>query len=164
MMKRFLVLFLLALLPSLALRAQEYRVDNGSAQVDSTLLGRNILSVLGSGVTVNQSRAMRTAFDNYVSNNASKKLTGYRIRVYFENGQNARNRSEAVARTVAGRYPGLRVYRTFESPNFKVSVGDFRTRDEALRLFNELKVQYPSAFIIKENINYPLVDPDIIFQ
>ena len=56
------------------------------------------------------------------------------------------------------------MYRTFESPNFKVSVGDFRSKDEALRLFNELKVQYPAAFLIKENINYPLVDPDVIFQ
>ena len=155
MMKRLLVLFLLALLPCLTLQAQEYRVDNGSAQVDSTLLGRSILSVLGSGVTVNQSRAMRSAFDNYVSNNASKKLTGYRIRVYFENGQNARNRSEAVARSISGAYPGIGVYRTFESPNFKVCVGDFRTRDEALKVYHSLKGAYPTAIILRETINYP---------
>ena len=155
MMKRLLVLFLLALLPCLTLRAQEYRVDNGSAQVDSTLVGRNILSVLGSGVTVNQSRAMRSAFDNYVSSNAFKKLTGYRIRVYFENGQNARNRSEAVARSISGAYPGIGVYRTFESPNFKVCVGDFRTKDDALKVYHSLKGAYPTAIILKETINYP---------
>ena len=155
MMKSLLVLFLLALLPCLTLRAQEYRVDSGSSQVDSTLLGRSILSVLGSGVTVNQSRAMRSAFDNYVSNNASKKLTGYRIRVYFENGQNARNRSEAVARSISGAYPGIGVYRTFESPNFKVCVGDFRTKDEALKVYHSLKGAYPTAIILKETINYP---------
>ena len=76
MMKRFLVILLLALLPGLALRAQEYRVDNGSAQVDSTLMGRNILSVMGPVVTVNQSRAMRHAIDNYVSESACTTLTG----------------------------------------------------------------------------------------
>ncbi len=155
MMKRILVILLLAILPCLALRAQEYRVDNGSAQVDSALVGRNVLSVLGSGVTVNQSRAMRTAFDNYVSRNASKKLTGYRIRVYFENGQNARGRSEAIARSISGSYPGMGVYRTFESPNFKVSVGDFRTKDEALKVYHSLKASYPTAIILKETINYP---------
>ena len=155
MMKRLLVLFLLALLPSLALRAQEYRVDNGSAQVDSSLVGRSILSVLGSGVKVNQSRAMRSAFDNYVSRNASKKLTGYRIRVYFENGQNARNRSEAVARSISAAYPGIGVYRTFESPNFKVCVGDFRTKDEAMKIYQSLKASYPTAIILRETINYP---------
>ena len=155
MMKRLLVLFLLALLPSLALRAQEYRVDNGSAQVDSTLVGRSVLSVLGSGVTVNQSAAMRSAFDSYVSANASKRVSGYRIRVYYENNQNARNRSEAIARTISGTYPGIGVYRTFESPNFKVCVGDFRTKDEALKLYHALKSSYPTAIILKETINYP---------
>lgn len=95
-MKRFLIIAILALLPCLALRAQDYRVDNGSAQVDSSLVGRNVLSVMGSGVSVNQSRSMRSALDNYVANNASKKLSGFRIRVYFDNGQSARTRSEAI--------------------------------------------------------------------
>ena len=152
-MKRFLIIAILALLPAMTLRAQEYRVDNGSAQVDSTLVGRSVLSVLGSGVTVNQSSAMKSAFDSYVSANASKRVTGYRIRVYYENNQNARNRSEAIARTISGTYPGIGVYRTFESPNFKVCVGDFRTKDEALKLYHALKSSYPTAIILKETIN-----------
>ena len=154
-MKRFLIIAILALLPAMMLRAQEYRVDNGSAQVDSTLVGRSVLSVLGSGVTVNQSAAMRSAFDSYVSANASKRVSGYRIRVYYENNQNARNRSEAIARSISGTYPGIGVYRTFESPNFKVCVGDFRTKDEALKLYHALKSSYPTAIILKETINYP---------
>ena len=154
-MKKFLIIAILALLPCAMLRAQEYRVDNGSAQVDSTLMGRNILSVLGSGVTVNQSRSMRSAFDNYVSNNAAKKLTGYRIRVYFDNGQSARTRSEAIARSVSNAFPGIGVYRTFESPNYKVSVGDFRTKDEALKVYHALKATYPTALLLKDTINYP---------
>ena len=154
-MRRFLVILILALLPCLALRAQEYRVENGSAQVDSTLMGRSILSVLGPGVTVNQSRTMRSALDSYVSNNAAKKLSGFRIRVYFDNGQSARTRSEAIARSISNAFPGIGVYRTFESPNFKVCVGDFRTKDEALKVYHSLKATYPTAIILKETINYP---------
>ena len=154
-MKKFLVIAILALLPCAMLRAQEYRVDNGSAQVDSTLMGRNILSVMGAGVTVNQSQSMRSAFESYVSNNAAKKLTGYRIRVFFDNGQNARNKSEAIARSISNAFPGIGVYRTFESPNYKVSVGDFRTKDEALKVFHTLKSTYPTALLLKETINYP---------
>ncbi len=154
-MRRFLVIFLLALLPCLNLRAQEYRVENGSAQVDSTLMGRSILSVLGPGVTVNQSRTMRSALDSYVSNNAAKKLSGFRIRVYFDNGQSARTRSESIARSISNAFPGIGVYRTFESPNFKVCVGDFRTKDEALKIYHALKATYPTAIILKETINYP---------
>jgi hypothetical protein len=154
-MKKLLIIAILALLPGMMLRAQEYRVESGSSRVDSTLLGRSVLSVLGSGVTVNQSTAMKSAFDSYVSANASKKVSGYRIRVYYENSQNARNRSESIARTISGTYPGIGVYRTFESPNFKVCVGDFRTKDEALKLYHALKSSYPTAIILKETINYP---------
>ena len=154
-MRRFLVILILALLPCLTIRAQEYRVENGSAQVDSTLMGRSILSVLGPGVTVNQSRTMRSALDSYVSNNAAKKLSGFRIRVYFDNGQSARTRSEAIARSISNAFPGIGVYRTFESPNFKVCVGDFRTKDEALKVYHSLKATYPTAIILKETINYP---------
>jgi hypothetical protein len=154
-MKKLLIIAILALLPGMMLRAQEYRVESGSSRVDSTLLGQNVLSVLGAGVTVNQSTAMKSAFDSYVSANASKKVSGYRIRVYYENSQNARNRSESIARTISGTYPGIGVYRTFESPNFKVCVGDFRTKDEALKLYHALKSSYPTAIILKETINYP---------
>jgi hypothetical protein len=126
-----------------------------TSEVDSTLVGRSILSVLGGGVTVNQSPSMRAAFDRYLAGNAAKKMSGYRIRVYFDNGQSARNRSEAIARSISYSFPGIGVYRTFASPNFKVSVGDFRTKDEALKVYQALKATYPTALILKETINYP---------
>ena len=154
-MKKILILLLL-LVSGVTLRAQEYRVDSlRASEVDSTLVGRSILSVLGGGVTVNQSPSMRAAFDRYLAGNAAKKMSGYRIRVYFDNGQSARNRSEAIARSISYSFPGIGVYRTFASPNFKVSVGDFRTKDEALKVYQALKATYPTALILKETINYP---------
>ena len=154
-MKKLIIIAILALLPCAMLRAQEYHVDSGTSRVDSTLMGRNIMSVLGPGVKVNLSSAMRGAFDSYVSNNASKKMSGYRIRVYYENGQNARGRSEAISRSISNAYPGMAVYRTFDSPNYKVCVGDFRTKDEALKVYHALKASYPTALILKDVINYP---------
>ena len=154
-MKKLIIIAILALLPCAMLRAQEYRVDSGTSRVDSTLMGRSIMSVLGPGVKVNQSSAMRGAFDSYVSNNASKKMSGYRIRVFYENGQSARGRSEAISRSISNAYPGIAVYRTFDSPNYKVCVGDFRTKDEALKVYHALKASYPTALILKDVINYP---------
>ncbi len=154
-MKRLIIIAILALLPCAMLRAQEYRVDSGTSRVDSTLMGRSIMSILGPGVKVNQSSAMRGAFDSYVSNNASKKMSGYRIRVFYENGQSARGRSEAISRSISNAYPGIAVYRTFDSPNYKVCVGDFRTKDEALKVYHALKASYPTALILKDVINYP---------
>lgn len=149
-MKRIFVILSLLVLSAAALQAQEVE----TAPVDSTLLGKTILSVIGPGVHVSQSVAVQQAMDNYIRDNANKPLTGYRIRVYYDNGPQARAKSEAIEKTLHQQF-NAPVYRSFESPNYKVTVGDFRTKDEALRIYNALKWTYPTAFIIKETINYP---------
>ena len=151
-MKRFLLILLTLLLPLGVLHAQD---TTSTAPVDSTLLGRNILSVLGPGIQVQQTDATRQALANYIDANAKKPITGYRIRVFYDSGQSARSRSEAIERSLRQQYKKVGVYRSFESPNYKVTIGDFRTRDEALQIYNALKGTYPTAFIIKESINYP---------
>lgn len=125
------------------------------APVDSTLIGKDILDVLGPGITLDQSAPVRQALQNYVAANAEKPIPGYRIRVFYDNGPQARDKSEAIEQLLRKQFPEVLVYRSFESPNYKVSIGDFRTKDEALRIYNALKGTYPTAFIIKESINYP---------
>ena len=149
-MKRIFVILSLLVLSAAALQAQEVE----TAPVDSTLLGKSILSVIGSGIQITQSAAVQQAMDTYVRENANKPLTGYRIRVYYDNGPQARAKSEAIEKTLQQQFRAA-VYRSFESPNYKVTVGDFRTKDEALRIYNALKWTYPTAYIIKETINYP---------
>lgn len=166
-MKKFLLICAVALCFSVHARAQRY-TDSLSVvlpSVDSTIAGADIFAILRSTgpaeVTVSQSTAIREAFMAYRSANEHAVITGYRIRVYYDNLRTSRADSEEVARTLSRIYPWLPVYRTYESPYFRVAVGDFRTPDEAMKLFNELKRQYPMAFIVKENINYPVQEPSV---
>lgn len=157
-MKRIIAILSLLAALSFSLRAQELFPAADTlppAQVDSTLLGIDPLSLMGPSITVNQSPAMKRALSLYIINNSARTLQGYRIRVYFGNDQAARVRSESIAAYIRSSFPEVAVYRTYEKPNFKVVVGDFRTRDEALGLYTRLKQIYPTAFIIKETINYP---------
>lgn len=150
-MKRILLIFGFLLLAS-ALRAQD---TTRTAPIDSTLAGRDILSVLGPGVNLQQSAAVRQALQSQVAANAERKIIGYRVRVFYDNAPTARARSESIVRTLRQQYPTLGVYLSFDTPNYKVCVGDFRTKDEALAVYNALKNTYPTAYIIKESINYP---------
>ena len=151
-MKRILLIITAVVLGSASLQAQD---TTRTAPVDSALVGRDILSVMGSGVQVEQSTAIRQALQKYTLNNAEKPIVGYRIRVFYDNGPQARAKSESIEQQLRKQFPGTGVYRSFESPNYKVSIGDFRSKDEAQRIFNALKGTYPTAFIIKESINYP---------
>lgn len=151
-MKRILILLTTLLLSAAALKAQD---TTGVVAVDSTLVGREILSVLGPGAQVIQTQTVKQALENYTRSNAEKPIPGYRIRVFYDNSPQARVRSETIERILKQQFPEVGIYRTFESPNYKVTLGDFRTKDEALRIYNALKGSYPTAYIIKENINYP---------
>ena len=151
-MKKILIIVLVLVWGGIALHAQD---TTGVARVDSTYVGKDILSVMGPGAKVTQSATVKQALQKYIGGNAEKSISGYRIRVFYNNDPQARSRSEVIERNLKEQYPGIGVYRSFESPNYKVCIGDFRTKDEALGIYNALKGTYPTAYIIKESINYP---------
>lgn len=174
MMKRIYLLLLAAFAAaSVPAVAQDVIIPEGyelvdslcvvpAPMLDSALLGQNIFRSLPTDgepgtVHVYQSRALQAAFHDVMRSNPSRKISGYRIRIYFDNSQNARSASAAVSGGFAAAHPGIGVYRTYESPFFKVTVGDFRTRSEALAFLQTIKGQYPSAFILKGTIKYPPV-------
>ena len=119
--------------------------------IDSSLVGKDMFSV----VEVRQSDAVLQAFERYKEGNRERKITGYRVRIFFDNSQEARVRSEAVAREFAAEHPDVKVYRSHINPYFKVTVGDFRSRIEAMAFAKTISDKYPSVFLVKESIQYP---------
>ena len=130
------------------------------AAVDSTLAGKNIFNVLPSEVNVRQSQQIANSMKSHVASNASRTMSGYRVRIFFDNKQTARTESEAALNKFRGLYPDVMAYRIYANPYFKVTVGDFRTKSEAMALLARIKGTFPSAFVVKENIEYPVVDKD----
>ncbi len=130
-------------------------------EVSAEYAGADILALLskntlhGGNVTIEQSDAMKTALSRHIAGNHNRRVTGYRVRIFFDNSQNARSKSESVAGSFSAMYPGVSVYRTYASPFFKVTVGDFRTRAEAQLFAQQLTGIYQSVFLVKEQINYP---------
>lgn len=171
-MKKLLFILVLAAAGAFSLRAQEIVVPQGyqivdsvvvrqSAQMDTTLAGKNIFSLLNSGkgtVTVTQPEKVRSGMSKHIEDNKTEKISGYRVRIYFDNKQNSRGASEEAQRRFQASHPGIMAYRSFTSPFFKVTVGDFRTRSEAIQLMQQIQGEFPTAFIVKETINYPVVD------
>ena len=83
------------------------------------------------------------------------KMDGFRVRIFFDNKQTARTESEQIVEDFTATYPGTAVYRIYENPYFKVTVGDFRTKSEAMRFMRRIRKTYPQAFITREIIRYP---------
>lgn len=130
------------------------------ATADSALVGKNIFNVLPDNVNVRQSQQIANSMKSHVASNGARTISGYRVRIFFDNKQNARTESEAVLKRFKGLYPDVMAYRIYANPYFKVTVGDFRTKSEAMALLARIKGTFPSAFVVKENIEFPVVDKD----
>ena len=93
---------------------------------------------------------------NKINNITGEETTiGYRVQIFFGSVRQAAYDAQA---RFANEYPELRTYITYIEPNFKVQVGDFRTRLEAQKLQSELTGMFTSLFIIPGKINPPKPD------
>lgn len=174
-----LIIFILAMVMSVAfsvqVEAQEvvrdgyHLVDSviyrPAATVDSSYVGRDVFRVMPSkarggaaDVNISQSSKVSSSMSSHVKANAQRTIAGYRVRIFFDNKQTARAESEAALKRFESLYHDVVAYRSYANPYFKVTVGDFRTKSEAMELLERIKYEFPSAFVVKENINYPVVD------
>ncbi|MFA6923085.1 MAG: SPOR domain-containing protein [Bacteroidales bacterium] len=88
-------------------------------------------------------------------NEHSKGINGYRIQIFFDSGNNARNKAEKVKHDFLNKYPDTQAYLLFQQPYFKIRVGDFRTRLDAERFLKTIETEFQNSFIVKDVINFP---------
>jgi propanediol dehydratase small subunit len=88
-------------------------------------------------------------------NKAKGTIEGYRVQIHIASGTNSKKMANDTKAAFLSKYPDIEAYVIYQQPNFKVRAGDFRTRLEAHKLLHNLKRDYPGAFIVKDDINFP---------
>ena len=136
-----------------------------ASAVDTSLVGKDILKLMpkkseggAADVEIFQSDSLMNAMQKHVAANSGRTLSGYRVRIFFDNRQSARVASEETLKRFESLYHDVVAYRTYANPYFKVTVGDFRTKSEAMALLERIRYEFPSAFVVKENISFPVED------
>ncbi len=158
MKKKLLFAIFVAFFVSNVVSAQVFTAADSLSippQVDSALLGRTIYEILPPGVTLHQSEALRDALQAHIDDNASKQFNGYRIRIYLNSVQTAREESRTALRRFQEAFPEIPAYLTYSSPNFRVMVGNFRTRTDAELALKRISELFPSATIVRDKFKYP---------
>ncbi len=84
-------------------------------------------------------------------NNKSKTIPGYRVQIASFSGTSSKANAFDLRDRFSADYPEVQVYIVFDEPNFKVKVGDFRTRLEAYAFLQKIKEFY-KGYITKDNI------------
>jgi hypothetical protein len=79
---------------------------------------------------------------------------GYRVQIFLGD----RKTAEDTKRAFLQKNPEIPAYLSWLAPNFRLRVGDLRTRLEAERLLRDLRVTYPGSYIVPDDIEMPRID------
>ncbi|MDE5972058.1 MAG: SPOR domain-containing protein [Muribaculaceae bacterium] len=70
---------------------------------------------------------------------------GYRVQVFSDNNpRTAKREAQSKAAALSGTFPQWATYLTFDSPYWRLRVGDFRTYEDATQAVVELKNAFPA--------------------
>jgi len=134
------IILLLLMVPVMKNVAQDKDTGKGHVQI---IQDEKVDLLVSKHIQINQNR---------------KGEEGFRIQIFFDSGNNSKTKAESIYEGFKAKYPDVGAYLSFKSPNYKVRVGDFRTRLDAQRFLNEIITEYPNAWIIADMIKLPNVD------
>ena len=88
----------------------------------------------------------------HIDVNAKTPINGYRIKIHF--GSDKTKAKEVKAKFIT-KFPNIPAYEKYDQPNFNIRVGNYRTKLEAYKVFKEIQIEFPSSFIVSDEIEFP---------
>ena len=114
------------------------------------LIFSNLLISQNATITINENDKIPEILALKKNLEADNKLTvGFTIQLYYGELKEANN----IIREYRNNYDSWPASIEYETPNYKVWVGNFSSRLEADRARLEIKDKFPSAFILKPDRN-----------
>lgn len=83
--------------------------------------------------------------DDNGNQSGTRRGVGYRVQVFSDNNsRTAKNEARSKARNISARFPEHRTYVIYNSPYWRLKVGDFRSQTEANEFAEEIRKAFPS--------------------
>ncbi|MCD4698616.1 MAG: SPOR domain-containing protein [Bacteroidales bacterium] len=110
-------------------------------------------------VNIVQDSRVDSLLQKYIEvNEINPGIEGWRIEVFFEAGNYSKKQAMEARAGFIEKYPDVPSYLMFQQPYYKVRVGDFRTKMEAEKFLKDIEHNYPNAFVVTDEINFPKLD------
>mgnify|MGYP006306684625 CR=1 FL=1 len=149
-MRFMTVILFFGLLPLIGF-SQGSSVEEGSGEIFS-----KIENTSDHNIRIQQDSSVRQLILRHVAKNRKNpRIEGYRIRIYSDLGTHAREEWQNVKAEFYEKFPEIPVYQDYDEPYYKVYVGDFRTKIEAVKFLKKIRKEFPSAFVVPDQINFP---------
>lgn len=128
-----------------------YSIVNAQELVDAKAIDDDDTLAVSTGVTLHADPRLDVVVKKYRNVQLGVIRSGHGFRVQIYNG-NDRIKANQVRVDFIRRYPQVRTYLSYVQPQFRVKVGDFRTRAEAQKVYDELTGIYNPCMIVPDII------------
>jgi len=81
-------------------------------------------------------------------------IEGYRIQLFKDSGNDALDAAHDIMDKFHEYFPDIPAYLSFQEPYYRVRVGNFKTRLEALDQLEKIKRKYRNVWVIKDYIRF----------
>ena len=111
-----------------------------------------VLQAFRADNSINPTAAKTVALENKVverKNARRVKVRGFRVQIF---SGSSRNEAYAVQSRFLNAHADDGSYISYDEHNYRVKVGDFRSRAEATNLMRVLKSQYRNVFVFTEDV------------
>lgn len=82
------------------------------------------------------------------------KSKGYRVQIFSVSGANSRDRVELLKAEFLSKFPDADINIVYHAPSYKIRIGNFRSKLEALNYLESIKSIYPFAFVVIDKIDF----------
>ncbi|OSZ78090.1 hypothetical protein CAP35_07445 [Chitinophagaceae bacterium IBVUCB1] len=126
-----------------------YNIVNAQIIVNEDAQDDDDTTIIATGVTLHADPRLDVLLKKYrnVQLGVIRSGQGYRVQIY--NG-NDRVKANDIRVDFIRRFPGVRTYLTYVQPQFRVKVGDFRTRADAQQLYEQVTPVYTPCMIVPD--------------
>lgn len=142
--------------------------ETDAQTIDSIYISDDIFAKIntadsGGSMQIYQDPALHVLMDKTNRINKKDGLEGYRIQIFSGSGQDARDHSYKIQTEFLQQFPDFDpdlIYNIYQAPFFKLRLGDFRSKNEAVEFFHLVKQKFPNSYIVKSKIKYPKLESD----
>jgi hypothetical protein len=107
--------------------------------------------------TYQQDARISELMNRFMQQQAERQTTdGYRVQLHFGND---REKAREVKVRFLQQFPDCPAYESYQQPNFRIRVGDFRSKLEANRFLKRVQSTFPAAFSVPDQIRLPVLEP-----
>jgi hypothetical protein len=131
--------------------------EQETVKMGSNLTQSDNDEIWGKHLIINSDSRVDTLLQIHREENLRKGgIDGYRVQIF----QGTKDAAYQAKAKFISNHENIKIYVSFQSPDFKVRVGDFRTKSEAIKLKYLIKNEFPAVYIIDDVICYPELGED----